>query len=42
MEIFEECSEIEHYEKILISIFQRFFASIAKPFILEGRLGTRL
>ena len=37
--IFEKNSsfscEIAHYEKILISIFQEFFSSINKTFILE-------
>ena len=28
--------------KILISLFQQFFASIGKGFILGGGLGTRL
>ena len=31
-----------HYGKILISVFQEFFASIDKIFILAGGLGTRL
>ena len=34
--------EIAHYRKSLISVFQEFFASINKVFILAGRLGTRL
>ena len=29
-------------EKFLISVFQEFFASIGKIFILAGRLGTKL
>ena len=34
--------ELAQYGKSLISIFQEFFASINKIFILAGRLGTRL
>ena len=34
--------EIANYEKSLISVFEEFFASINKIFILEGRLDTRL
>ena len=34
--------EIVQYEKSPISIFNKFFASIDKTFILEGRQGTRL
>ena len=34
--------EIAHYGKSLISVFQRFFATINKIFILAGRLSTRL
>ena len=34
--------EIAHYQKSLISVFQQFFASINKIFILAERLGTRL
>ena len=34
--------EIAHYGKILSSVFQGFFASINKRFILAGRLDTRL
>ena len=32
--------EIAHYGKILISVFQEFFASINKIFIFAGGLGT--
>ena len=35
-------SPIAHYGKSLISVFQHFFGSIDKMFILAGRLGTRL
>ena len=35
-------SEIAHYRKSLISVFQGFVASIDKIFILAERLGTRL
>ena len=35
-------NEIAKYGKVLISIFQQFFASINKVFILDGRLGSRL
>ena len=31
-----------HYGKSLISVFQEFFASIDKMFILDGGLGTGL
>ena len=34
--------ETARYGKGSISIFQQFFASIDKVFILGGRLGTRL
>ena len=34
--------KIDHYQKSLISVFQEFFASINKIFILAGRLGTSL
>ena len=34
--------EIVHYGKSLNSIFQEFFASIDKIWILGGRLSTRL
>ena len=41
--IFEKnACEIAHYGKILILIFQLFFASINKIFVLGGRLGTWL
>ena len=33
--------EIVHYEKSLISLFEEFFASINKIFILAGQVGTR-
>ena len=36
-----EC-EIAHYGKSLVSVFQEFFASINKIFILAGGLRTRL
>ena len=31
-----------HYRKYLISVFQQFFASVDKIFLLGGRLGTGL
>ena len=31
-----------HYGKSLISVFQEFFTSLNKIFILAGRLGTRI
>ena len=31
-----------HYGKSLISVFEEYFASFNKIFILAGRLGTRL
>ena len=31
-----------HYGKSLISVFQKFFASVNKIFLLAGRLSTRL
>ena len=34
--------EIVHNRKCLISVFQEFFASINKTFILAGRLSTGL
>ena len=34
--------EIAHYGKVVISIFQQFFASINKMFVLGGGLWTRL
>ena len=34
--------EIAHYGKSLISVFQEFFASINKSFILSGTLNTKL
>ena len=34
--------EIAHYGKSLISVFQRFFASMNKILILMGKLDTRL
>ena len=41
--IFENDSSFHvHYEKSLISVFQKISASINKIFILAGRLGTRL
>ena len=34
--------EIAHYGQSLTSVFQGFFASINKTFILAGRMDTRL
>ena len=32
--------QISNYAKVLISVFQQFFASIGEIFILGGKLGT--
>ena len=40
--IVEFSYEVVHYWKSLIFVFQEFFASISKIFILAGGLGTGL
>ena len=39
---FQFSCEVAHYGKSLISVFEKFFASVKKILILAWRLGTRL
>ena len=41
-EYLSQTREMAKYGKVLISIFQQFFASINKTFSLDGGLGTML
>ena len=40
--LYKSMCEIAHYGKTLVSVFQEFFASVNKTFILAGRLSTWL
>ena len=42
LEQFQLLSEIVHYRKSLISVFQEIFTGINKTFTLAGRLNNRL